>query len=46
VYVLAMQLAWQPGTAFLVAAATATGLRAWALLSGFSLPAGPPAPRE
>jgi uncharacterized membrane protein YeiH len=40
VYVLAGQLAWSPGTVFVLAAATATGLRAWALLSGYSLPAG------
>jgi uncharacterized membrane protein YeiH len=41
IYVLAVQMAWPPGTAFLLSAATATGLRAWALLSGYSLPAGP-----
>ncbi|GAB3757641.1 trimeric intracellular cation channel family protein [Ramlibacter monticola] len=40
VYVLAMQLAWTQGAAFLLAAGTATGLRAWALLSGYSLPGG------
>jgi uncharacterized membrane protein YeiH len=39
-YVLAVQLAWPQGTAFVIAAGTATGLRAWALLSGYSLPAG------
>jgi len=39
-YVLAVQLAWSPGTAFLLAAATATGTRAWALLSRYELPAG------
>jgi uncharacterized membrane protein YeiH len=41
VYVLAVQLAWTQGVAFLLAAGSATGLRAWALLSGYSLPAGP-----
>lgn len=40
VYVLAVQVAWSPGTGFLLAAATATGLRAGALLSGYTLPAG------
>jgi len=40
VYVLAMQFAWPQGTAFLIAACTAIGLRAWALLSGYSLPGG------
>lgn len=40
VYVLADRLDWPSGTAFLLAAATATGLRAGALLSGYSLPAG------
>jgi uncharacterized membrane protein YeiH len=39
VYVLAVQIPWPPGTAFVLAAATATGTRAWALLSGFELPA-------
>jgi uncharacterized membrane protein YeiH len=39
VYVLARQMAISPATAFVLAAGTATGLRAWALLSGYSLPA-------
>ena len=41
VYVLAVHVAWTPGTAFLLAAATATGTRAWALLSRYELPAAP-----
>jgi len=39
-YVLALYLAWSPGTAFLLAAATATGMRVWALWSRYELPAG------
>ena len=38
--VLATQFAVPPGTAFLFAAVTATGARAWALLSRYQLPAG------
>lgn len=40
VYVLALRWGWPQSTSFLLAAGTATGLRAWALLSGYSLPAG------
>ncbi len=40
VYVLAVQLQWSPGTALLAAAGTATGLRTWALLTGWELPGG------
>jgi uncharacterized membrane protein YeiH len=39
VYVLAVHLQLAPGMALLLAAVTATGLRAWALLSGYELPA-------
>jgi uncharacterized membrane protein YeiH len=39
VYVLAAHLRLAPGLALLLAAVTATGLRAWALLSGYELPA-------
>jgi uncharacterized membrane protein YeiH len=39
-YVLATHLQLAPGLALLLAAATATGLRTWALLSRFQLPAG------
>lgn len=42
VYVAAAQLAWPSSTAFLLAAGVATGLRAWALLTGYSLPAAQP----
>lgn len=40
VYVLAVSLALAPGLALLLSAVTATGLRAWALLSGYELPSG------
>ena len=40
VYVLAAHLQLAPGLALLLAAVTATALRAWALLSGYELPAG------
>jgi uncharacterized membrane protein YeiH len=40
VYVLAVQLALPPGAALLLGAGTATGMRAWALLSGYELPSG------
>ena len=40
VYVAAVSLSVGPGTALLLAAGTATGLRAWALLSGYELPSG------
>lgn len=40
VYVLATQFDVPSGTAFLAAAVTATGARAWALLSRYQLPAG------
>ena len=40
VYVLAVHLQLTPGLALLLAAVTATGLRAWALFSGYELPAG------
>lgn len=43
VYVLAAHFAWAEGAAFALAAGAASGLRAWALLSGYSLPAGPSA---
>lgn len=47
VYVLAVQLQLPDGAALMLAAGTATGLRAWALLSGYELPAGPSSgPRE
>ena len=39
VYVLADRLAWSPGLALVLAAVSATGLRAWALWSGWELPA-------
>lgn len=38
-YVLAAHLGVAPGMSLLLAAGTATGLRAWALLSGYELPA-------
>lgn len=40
VYVVAVYLGSASGTALLAAAAAATGTRAWALLSGYELPAG------
>lgn len=40
VYVLSAGLDVPPGSAFLLAAVTATGTRAWALLSRYELPAG------
>ncbi|GAB3655952.1 trimeric intracellular cation channel family protein [Ramlibacter alkalitolerans] len=40
VYVLGVQFTWSPGAAFLLAAATATGTRVGALLSGYELPSG------
>jgi uncharacterized membrane protein YeiH len=45
-YVLADAVGWTPGMALLVSAATATGMRAWALLSGYELPAGSSAVRR
>ncbi|MBA2961833.1 MULTISPECIES: trimeric intracellular cation channel family protein [Ramlibacter] len=39
-YVLAVHSALPPGLAFIVAAVVATGLRAWALVTGYQLPAG------
>ena len=39
VYVVAVQYALTPGVALVLAGATATGMRAWALLSGYELPA-------
>jgi uncharacterized membrane protein YeiH len=41
VYVLGVHLGLAPSLVFLLAAVTATGSRAWALLSGYELPAGP-----
>jgi uncharacterized membrane protein YeiH len=46
VYVLAVSLQLAPALALLLSAATATGLRAWALLSGYELPAGHVAPGD
>ena len=40
VYVLAQQIAWSPGAALVLAAATATGTRMWALWSRYELPGG------
>lgn len=40
VYVLAARLEALPGTALLLSAVTATGMRVWALLSRYELPAG------